>query len=140
MKTQRHKIFGCLLLIGAIVVSVGFALADANAGFGKTITTSQMANMFGGGFACPDKDCDTQGTSCPGGDTCDGSDDLSNCYTCANTNGMKCGNWQQSWGWMCVDTTKDCKTGVLGSCSQNVCGPYTSGPNDGDSCGTRQDC
>ena len=70
MKKRKYKIFGCLLLIGAITVSFGITLADADAGFGKTITTAKMANMFGGGlvWGC-DTDCDTTGTGCPGGST-----------------------------------------------------------------------
>ena len=140
MKTQRHKIFGCVLLIGAIVVSFGVALPGANADFGKTLTTATMARMFGGGYGCPDKDCDTTSGSCPGGNTCVDNRDISNCYNCKSGNGEACGALQQSWGWMCVDTTEDCKSGTLGSCGASVCGPYTGGPNDGDSCGTRPDC
>lgn len=141
MKTQKYKIFGCLLLIGAIVVSLGVALADANAGFGETITTAQMANMFGGGFVCPDKDCDTTSGSCPGGNTCDEGGSISDCYDCKSGNGEICGNWQQSWGWMCVQKTPEsCNDGSLGNCVWGVCGPFISHLGPTPNCGTRPDC
>jgi len=137
MKTQRYTIFSCLLLISAIVVSFGVALADANAGFGKTITTAQMANMFGGGFVlCGDKDCDTQSGSCPGDDTCDGEDDVSDCRDCQSGPGKKCGE-PAGWGWQCVDTTESCN-GEVGYCVRGSCERRAG--TTSDSCGTRPDC
>jgi hypothetical protein len=140
MIMRKCKIFGCLLLIGAIVVSFGVALADASPGFGKTLTTAQMANMFGGGFVCSgDTDCDTTSGSCPGGDTCADSADISNCRDCKSGNGDICGA-PGGAGWQCVNGTEDCNDGSLGSCSAASCEAYIGGADDGDSCGTRPDC
>ena len=126
------------MLIAAIVVSFGVALSDANAGFGKTITTAQMANMFGGGWVCSgDKDCDTQSGSCPGGDTCDedetGGED---CMDCQSGNGQKCGE-PAGAGWQCVDTTESCD-GKIGYCVEGSC-ERRAGTTD-DDCGTKPDC
>ena len=140
MKMKRNKMFGCLLLIGAIAISVGFALPNANADFGETITTAQMASMFGGGYVCPDKDCDTNSGGCPGGNTCESSS-ISDCYRCKSGNGKVCGNWQQSWGWMCVQRNPEsCNDGTLGNCIAGACGPFISHLGSTPDCGTRPDC
>lgn len=139
METQKYKILGCLLLIGAIVVSLGVALADANAGFGETITTAQMASMFGGGWQCPDKDCDTTSGSCPGDHTDCSGGSINDCYNCKSGNGKVCGAEQQEWGWMCVDGTESCNES-RGSCNNGLCEDFTGSlPPDAD-CGTRPDC
>ncbi|MBC8481453.1 MAG: hypothetical protein H8D47_02155 [Planctomycetes bacterium] len=142
MKKRKYKIFGCLLLIGAITVSFGITLADADAGFGKTITTAKMANMFGGGFVCPDKDCDTESGSCPGGDT--GCPDMrtNDCYDCKSGNGKICGDSQPEWGWMCVPRDpEDCNDGSVRSCCDGVCEMFNAhGDPPIGSCGTRPDC
>ena len=144
MKTQRYKIFGCLLLIGAVVVSFCVALSDANADFGETITTAQMANMFGGGWVwCGDTDCDTTSGSCPGGSTCDPDDDSGTlCQTCQSGNGDKCGA-PGGMGWQCVDSTKSC-AGVKGYCVKVAGSNATCEKRASDqtppTCGTRPDC
>jgi len=141
MKTARlqMRLFACLLLVGTTIIAVGFTLPNANRDFGKTLNATQMASTLGGGFTCPDKDCDTTVTGCPGGDTCDGYDDLTMCWNCKSDNGEQCGQWQQSWGWMCVQTTADCND-VKGSCAAGSCEMYMNDPTDDDSCGTRPDC
>lgn len=145
MKTREYKIYGCLLLIGAIVVSVGFALPYANAGFGKTITTAQMANMFGGGFVwgC-DTDCDTAGTGCPGGDTCEPDDHNISCRKCDTTNGDICGTPNGWPGWQCVNGTDDCN-GKKGMCiklgeEDSACSTTTYAPDPIPDCPERDDC
>ena len=144
MKLQRYKIFGCLLLIGAIVVSVGVALPDANADFGQTITTAQMANMFGGGFVrCGDTDCDTTSGACPGGSTCHPDDNDCICRACLTTTGQCCGSPNNWPGWMCEDTTASCNS-VKGNCIKTggeaaVCERYAS-PATPPDCAERPDC
>ena len=144
MKTHKHYILGCLLLISLVVVSLSVALADANADFGKTITTAQMENMFGGGFVCwGDTDCDTTSGSCPGGSTCDPDDDSGTlCQTCQSGNGDICGS-PGGPGWMCVNGTKSCN-GVKGYCAKVAGSPATCEKRASDktppTCGTRPDC
>ena len=138
MKIQRYKIFGCFLLVSAIVVSFGFALQDANAGFGETVTTDQMANMFGGGFVfCGDRDCDTLSGGCSGGNTCD-EEIGDNCYNCKSGNGQTCGS-PAGAGWQCKSTSESCN-GSMGSCATGVCGPFIGGDPPAVGCGTRPDC
>jgi hypothetical protein len=140
MKTRKYSILGCLLLIGAIVVSLGVALADANAGFGKTIDTAQMATMFGGGWVwCADTDCDTTSGACPGGDTgCDHAS-VDDCYKCTTTAGDICGT-PGGMGWMCVDGTAPCESGSLGSCCDGTCEAFTDHNGPTPSCATRPNC
>jgi len=124
MKTQKHKIFGCLLLIGAIVVSVGFALPETNAGFGETITTAQMANMFGGGFTCPQNDCEGQATGCPESTSCEGYAIGHECTVCLDQTKLEqCGAMKSQWGLMCTsDDNHNCTTsGVKGACALGGC-------------------
>ena len=141
MKTQKHKIFGCLLLIGAIVVSVGFALPAANAGFGEPITTAQMANMFGGGFVfCNDRDCDTASGGCPGGSTTCGTEPEDNgtlCTQCNSGAGKVCGE-AGGPGWQCVSSTESCN-GNKGYCVQGSCERRASDQTT-PSCGSKPDC
>lgn len=142
MKTQKYSTLVCILLMSAIGASFVAALAYATGGFGETITTVQMANMYGGDWVwCGDDDCDTAAEpNCPGGDTCGGSEDTSNCRICMDTAGEQCGQ-PSSWpGWDCVNTTASCNYPALYSCSDGACFSYTGGPDDGDSCGSRPDC
>ncbi len=128
-------------ILGFVICSiVSFSVAQSSiADIGETITTAQMANMFGG--ACPDKDCDTDSGSCPGGNTCDAGDSIDDCYSCKSGNGEICGDWQQSWGVMCVQKTPEsCKSGSLGNCILAVCGPFISHEGSPPDCGTRPDC
>jgi hypothetical protein len=141
MKSQKYRILGCLLLIGAIAVSSEVILMDANAGFGKTITTAQMANMFGGGWVCAgDTDCDVTWGGCPGGSTDCSGQSVNPCYNCLSGTGKACGAANPWPGWQCVDTTASCN-GVLGSCSNGLCEQYTGPDNPPPpSCGTRPNC
>jgi len=136
MKIQRHKFFG-FFLISAIAVSFGVALADIDTDFGKTITTVQMENMFGGGWVdCGDRDCDTTSGSCPGGSTCDGETGGA-CWQCKSGAGQTCGQPGGS-GWQCVSETESCNETkgmcVDGNCEKNI------NATPGGSCGTRPDC
>jgi len=138
MKTQR-PILVCLLLVGVIVASVGFALPHGTSDFGNAITTDRMANMFGGGYVwCGDTDCDTASGGCPGGDTCNGSGDINNCYNCKSGAGQTCGS-PGGAGWQCVSTTESCN-GTVGSCAAGMCEDYTGPAPNNFSCGTRPDC
>jgi hypothetical protein len=141
MKTRRHIVLGSLLLIGAIPVSLGIAFGGANAGFGKTLDTAQMAAMFGGGFVlCGDTDCDTTSGACPGGDTgCDGGS-VNDCFNCSTTAGDVCGAAGGA-GWMCVNGTAGCNSGSIGSCNNGMCEASTGViDNPPPSCGTRPNC
>ena len=125
-------------LIGAIVVSFGVALADANPGFGKTLTTTQMANMFGGGWVlCGDRDCDTTSGSCPGGSTCNPGQTEGVCQLCQTVNGDKCGAAGGA-GWQCVDGTASCN-GEKGFCVEGSCEKHAT-PETPPNCSTRPDC
>lgn len=129
---------GLLLIVTITSISITVASQSPRNDTSQVLSESQMATMFGGGLACPNRDCDTESGSCPGGDTCTPGD-VTNCRDCKSGNGKKCGELQQSWGWMCTDGTESCN-GALGSCCASTCEAYTGGPDDGDSCGTRPDC
>lgn len=148
MKMKRFKMISCLclLLSGAIVVSVGFAVQMADASFGQALTTEQMSNMYGGAWVCSgDMDCDTVSTDqCPGGDTCKGSNDSGSCRDCKSGYGDICGT-PGGAGYQCVNGTETCNKAV-GGCNQNTCetaGGYTVPGNplqDDDQCGSRSNC
>ena len=138
MPTRQTKI-AVLLLIGVIAISVGFGLPNACVDFGENLKTAQMERMYGGGFACPDRDCETSGSGCPEHSNCNGRE-LGGCNSCSGSAGNECGDWQQSWGWMCVDTTQDCGGGQQGYCSMGSCVTGTGGEPPFTTCGTAPDC
>jgi len=138
---EKYKILGSMLLIGVIAVSLGVALADANVYFGKSLTTAEMAIVFGGKYVCTgDTDCDTVSvTTCPGGDTCDNSSPVAQCYNCLSGAGDVCGT-PSSWpGVLCVNGTESCN-GSIGSCNNGLCEMNTGGGTPGSGCGTRPNC
>ena len=50
MKTQRYKIYCCLLLIGAIGLSMGICTSTANTKI--ALTDTEMGRMYGGTGDC----------------------------------------------------------------------------------------
>jgi hypothetical protein len=81
MKNIFGKLFLAVLIVGVIGLSF---IRQLSADASPLLSESQMATMLGGGFECPDKDCDTAATACPGGNTCAGIE-ARKCYTCSST-------------------------------------------------------
>jgi len=145
MKLRKFKILLCVSFCCLFIASIGIALADVNTGFGKTITTAQMANMFGGGFVlCGDTDCDTvSATGCSGGSTSCSGMSVCDCYNCKSGFGSVCGA-PNSWpGWMCENAMESCFSGSIRSCHSGYCEIYTGAgpcPPQGNCGGTRPNC
>ena len=136
---MRSRIFKFVSICVVLAVTLAVShVAITPQAIGETITASQMANMFGGGFACPDKDCDTQVAGCPGGSTCEPEQTDGYCRQCLTGNGTVCGQWQQSWGWMCVNGTEGCNSSK-GICVQGFCDPRANNEPTPD-CATKPDC
>lgn len=138
------KVIGmCLMGCLVVVLLSSFAFSGANADFGETLTTAQMANMFGGAWnwTC-DRDCPVAGGSdCTGGNTsC--STTGANCYDCLTTDGEVCSSPPGGAGWVCTNGTASCD-GDEGVCISTTNCSVGGTPPSGDpatNCATRAQC
>ncbi len=87
MKTKRGKIYCCLILIGAIVVSIGITASFAYTK--PALTDAEMSSVYGG---CGP--CDWDGQGCAGGSS-----------THCNDRNPCTGNYRQS----CRQDEKECQ-------------------------------
>ena len=116
---EKKSLFTLIVLLASLSITLASQPIDAN--IGRNLSESEMASMLGGGFQCPDKDCDTSGPSCPD-NSCGDVFNLQACYDCSGEDKKVCGDWQQSWGWLCKNNVKTCAgLSAIGTCTQGLC-------------------
>ena len=107
MKKRRYKIFGCLLLIGAIAASIGITSSFGNT---KIVLTDNEMSSIVGGMAC--HYCGSNGNGCaPGG-------------SAGNCSLPDCDGWVKT---SCLQAQQHCVSDNTTSTCGNTTKPCTGG-------------